>query len=204
MRPAPVLHFKNVCLHFWDLFKISKQWLFPSPSATSCPNSSTGSFISGVIYLCTPLHLKFLSPFSLYWRRFPVVVLRVSARNLREKQAWSNPAVIVMFQHSFFSCTVPYTSFEFSVTTAPSSVKCSLFTTRHLISIPFVSFHSSSSLFLSRPPHQAWLSVRYYLQLQVFANVANLSNVFFSFLWCTVKNIYCLVAACSLYPTGPF
>lgn len=120
VRPSPALHFKNVHLYFWHLFKISKQLLFPSPSASSCADSSTGSFILGVIHLHTSLHLKFLSPFSLYWCRF-VVVLRVSARNIREKWAWSNPAVIVMFQHSFFSHIVTYTSLEISVTTAPSS-----------------------------------------------------------------------------------
>lgn len=35
-------------------------------------------------------------------------------------------------------------------------------------------------------------------------NVAHITNVFFIFLWAAAQRTYFLVAACILYPTGPF
>lgn len=66
----------------------------------------------------------------------------------------------VMFQQSFFFphiTTCP--SLQFPLITAPSGQKAVCLLTRDLISIPFVSSLSSSSLLLSSPPpHQGWLS----------------------------------------------
>lgn len=88
---------------------------------------------------------------------------------------------MLTFQHSLIPHIITNTSFQFSLTMAPSSQGAASSLTKHLISIPFVSFLPSSSLLLSSPPHQAWLSMWNCVQLQIFANAARLSNIFFSF-----------------------
>ena len=59
---------------------------------------------------------------------------------------------VLTFQHSLVPHITTYTPFQFSLTMAPSSQEAASSLTKHLISIPFVSFLPSSSPFCFYTP----------------------------------------------------